>query len=238
MTAIGQTGVEIFVIKEFGDLLRNNHRAQRHITAGDALGGGDDVGRNIPVIDGKPLAGAAPAAHHFIRDEQDAVLVADFAHARPVIIRRDDQPVRTNHAFHDDGGDFVGAFILDDFFEMLDALALAGFFLLPKRAAIAERIEEMHPARHGRFNRQAAVIAGQRNRAMRRAMIGAVARQDLVPSGVKTRNLDGVFIGFRATQGKEGFLQIAGGDLGQFLAQQAAHIGGIARDGQSTTSAA
>ncbi len=96
----------------------------------------------------------------------------------------------------------------------------------------------MDNARHRRFDRQTAIIAGQCHRAMRRAVIGAIARQDLVSSGIEAGDLDGILIRFRTAQREEGFLQIAGRDLGQFLAQQAARLGGHARARQRSTCAA
>ena len=87
----------------------------------------------------------------------------------------------------------------------------------------------MHSARHGRLDSQAAIVAGQCNRAVRRAVIGAVARQNFVPPGVEARDLDGVLVGFRTAQGKESLLEIARRDLGQPFAQQGADIRGVAR---------
>ncbi len=76
-----------------------------------------------------------------------------------------------------------------------------------------------------RLGRQTAVIAGQCHRAVGRAMIGAIARQDLVASCVEAGDLDRVLVGFRAAQREEGLLQITGCDLSQLLPQQPTRLG-------------
>ena len=113
--------------------------------------------------------------------------------------------------------------------EMCDAFALAGFGLLPKRTTIAEWVEEMNAARHDRLDSQTTIIAGQRNRPVRGSMVGTIARQNLISSGVKTRNFYSVFISLRAAQGKKCFLEITGSHLGQLLAEQTTHVSGITR---------
>ena len=56
-------------------------RAERHVAGVDPLRDGDDVGHDVPVLAGEPLAGAAEAGHHLVEDQQDAVAVAELAHA-------------------------------------------------------------------------------------------------------------------------------------------------------------
>ncbi len=75
----------------------------------------------------------------------------------------------------------------------------------------------MHNARDGRLDRQAAIIAGQCHRAMCRAMIGAIARQDLVPSRIEAGDLDGVLVRFRAAQVKNVFFKSPGVISASFL---------------------
>ena len=89
------------------------------------------------------------------------MFVAYLSDARPIVIGGDNDTVRARHAFHDDGSDLVRPFVADNFLEMLDALPFAGFQLLPERTAIAERIQEVDRAGHGRLDRIAAVVARQ-----------------------------------------------------------------------------
>ena len=53
------------------------------VAGGDALREGDHVGLEAVPDRAEPLAEPAEAADHLVRDEQDAVPVADLAHARP-----------------------------------------------------------------------------------------------------------------------------------------------------------
>ena len=61
-------------------------------------------GLHVPVIDGEPFAGAAPAGHHFIGDQQHAVAVADFAQAREVLGRRNEHAIGADNRLDNDGG--------------------------------------------------------------------------------------------------------------------------------------
>src|SRR5258707_15041526 len=90
MSAVCKTRIEIFVIEEFCNLFRDNHRTKRSVSACDAFGGGDDVGSHVPVVHGEPLSRATRAAHDVIRDQKESILVEDFTHTGAVIIQRDD----------------------------------------------------------------------------------------------------------------------------------------------------
>src|SRR5258706_5136239 len=161
MSAVCKTRIEIFVIEEFCNLFRDNHRTKRSVSAGDAFGGGDDVGSHVPVVHGEPFARATPSAHDFIRDQKDAILVADFTHTGPVIIRRDDDAVRADDTFHNDCSNLVGTFIFNDFFQMRDTFPFARLRLLPERTAITERVKEVDSAWHGWFYSKTAIVTGQ-----------------------------------------------------------------------------
>ena len=49
-------------------------RAERHVGARQSLGHRHQIGHDVPVVDGEPLAGATEAGHHFVGDQQNAVL--------------------------------------------------------------------------------------------------------------------------------------------------------------------
>ena len=57
------------------------HRADRLVAAAEALGDRQQVGHDAFLLAGVQRAGAAHAAHHLVEDQQDAVAVAQFAHA-------------------------------------------------------------------------------------------------------------------------------------------------------------
>ena len=69
------------------------------------------------------------------------------------------------------------------------------------------------------LHRPAPRIAGRRNRAHRRTVIRAVARDDLRLAGKHAGNLEGRFIGLGAAGGEEEFLQPRRQNLKQFGAQ-------------------
>src|SRR5258707_9300253 len=145
--------------------------------------------------------------------------IADLTNARPIIIRRYDDTVGAGHAFEDDRCNLIGALVLDHLLDMADAFPMTSVARPAEWTTITIRVEKMNDARHGRLNGRAAIIAGQRDCAMRRAVIRTIARQNLMPACIKAGDLDGVLIGFRATQSEEGFFQITGGDLAQFLSK-------------------
>src|SRR5882762_6338291 len=56
------------------DLGTGNHRAERQ-SAGDALGAGEDVGRNSEVVAGPHAAGPSHAALNLIMDQENPVVL-------------------------------------------------------------------------------------------------------------------------------------------------------------------
>ena len=83
------------------------------------------------------------------------------------------------------------------------------------------RVEHVHDAGHARLGAPAPRIAGQRHRAVRAAVVRAVAREDLVPAGVGARDLDRVLVGVGAAVGEEEHVDVAGRELGELRAQPA-----------------
>ena len=121
---VGVAVREVVILEVVGDLLGGGAEAERHIGRGDALGGDEDVGLDAPVIDGEPLAGAAPAGHDFVGDHQHAVAVADFAQAREVLGRRNQHAVGADDGLDDDGGDV--ALVADHVLDVVGAGDVAG----------------------------------------------------------------------------------------------------------------
>ena len=74
------------------------------------------------MVDGEPLAGAPEAAHHLVSDQQDAVAVAQLAHAWQIAFGRDDDAVGAGHALQQDGGDRLRSFVLDDLFQVVEVI--------------------------------------------------------------------------------------------------------------------
>src|SRR5882762_9343872 len=79
MAVVSQASVKDFVLKMLCDVMTHAHGSEREIAGSQSLGHRNQVRDNLPVIDGEPRAGAAESGHDFVRDHQDAVLVAQFA---------------------------------------------------------------------------------------------------------------------------------------------------------------
>ena len=73
----------------------------------------------------------------------------------------------------------LGALVADDVLEALEALGHGTWF----RLSPAVRVRVADDADDARLVRPAARVAGQRHRPQRRAVVRAVAGEDLVPAG-------------------------------------------------------
>ena len=70
----------------------------------------------------EPLAGTTETADDFVHDQEQAVLVADFADGFIVARRRNEDAAASGHGFHDHGAEFVRTHGQDDFFHLLGHL--------------------------------------------------------------------------------------------------------------------
>ena len=71
----------------------------------------------------------------------------------------------------------------EDLLEVRRARADRARIGMPGRAAVGVRVERAHDARHARLDGPAARIAGERDGPVGGAVVGAVARDDLVAAG-------------------------------------------------------
>src|SRR5438105_11079368 len=69
-------------------------------------------------------------------------------------------------------------------------------------------------------------VAGQGDGPRGRAVVGAVARNDLVPAGDPARHLDRILVCLGAAKGEEDFVDVAGQQLGQLLTQPGSRLVG------------
>src|SRR5215210_7299338 len=194
VAAVGEPAREVLVLHPVGDRLPDDHGAEGHIARVDALGDREDVGHDIPVVHAEPLAGAAEPGHHFVADEQDPVPVADLADRLQVAVRRDDDPVRPDDRLHDHGGDRLGPLVLEDLLEVRRAGADRARIGVAGRASVGIRVEHPHDARDPGLGLPPPRVAGKRDRAAGRPVVGAVARDDLVPARVPAGELDRVLV--------------------------------------------
>ncbi len=160
MRLVGVPVREVVVLEVVGDFGGGGAEAERDVGRGDALGGDEDVGLYVPVIDGEPLAGAAPAGHHFVGDHEHAVAVADFAQARQIFGRRNQHSVGSDHRLDDDRGHV--ALVADHVLDVVGAGDVAAGIGVLDGAVVAvglRREDEAH-ALARRLHGPAARVAG------------------------------------------------------------------------------
>ncbi len=150
--------------------------------------------------------------------------VADLADRLQIAVGRDDHPVRAGDRLEDHGSDGVRALVLEDLLEVRAAGADRARIGMAGRAAIGVRVEHPHDAGQARLRRPAARIAGQRDRAARRAVVAAIARDDLVAAGVPAGELDRVLVRLGAAVREERHREVARRHLGQQLAEARARL--------------
>ena len=117
--------------------------------------------------------------------------------------------------------DGVRALVADHVLEALQALRHGPWFLL----APAVRVGIAHDADEARLVRPAARVAGQRHRPERRAVVRAVAGQDLVAARRVAGELDGVLDRLGAAEREEHLVHVARQDLGQLRPEPRADLG-------------
>ena len=77
--------------------------AQGHITAGNPLGHGDDIGLNIKVFGRKHLAGASKATDHLVDDQQYPELITNLPNNGPLFLRRSERAKTLLNGLSDKG---------------------------------------------------------------------------------------------------------------------------------------
>ncbi len=214
------------------DLFGGGAEAERDVGGGDAFGGGEDVGGDAPVLHGEPFAGASPAGHDLVGDEEDAGFVADAAEFGHVFGGRDDDAVGADDGLDDDGGD-VG-FVADHVLEVVGAGDVAAGVGVADGAAVAVDFgaEEgaLLLAADG-FHGPAAGVAGGGDGAGGAAVIGAVAGEDFGFAGVHAGDFEGGFVGVGAGGGEEELVEAGGEDFEEELRELGAAGGGVAGHG-------
>ena len=120
----------------------------------------------------------------------------------------------------EDRRDGVGALVADDVLEPLQALLDRPRLLLAPAVGVRVADDPDEPRLVG----PAARVAGQGHRPEGRAVVGAVAGEDLVPAGVVAGELDRVLDRLGAAEREEDLVQVAGQDLGHLRAEPAADL--------------
>ena len=116
-------------------------------------------------------------------------------------------------------------FVLEDLLEVRRAGADRARIGMAGGAAVRVRVEHPHDAGDAGLRRPAARVAGERDRARRRAVVAAVARDDLVPAGVPARELDRVLVRLGAAVREERHRDVARRHLGDQARERRARLG-------------
>ena len=193
------------VHERLGDVVTGDHCAERRVCRGDALGGGDHVGLVAVALGAEPVADAPPRADHLIGDQQHAVAVTDLAHALEVALLRHEAAAAVLDGLEDHCGDGRRFLELDRLLDRVRGPQRVAI-LAP---AIGVRVGHVRATGGQRLERRAqGGQAGDRQRPHRGAVVGEVARDDLVP---RRRSARGV-IGLRELPRRLDRLGAAGGE--------------------------
>src|SRR5215813_9745910 len=221
MAVVGQASVEDLVLKMLCDVMPHANCAEWQVAAGQTLRHADQVGDNLPVIDGEPLTCAAKPGHDFVGNHQDSVLVAELAHTLHVAVGWNEDSIRAHNSLEDKSCDGMRAFELNDFLDHRQRYL--GRF--PSTLNPVIRIENSYYARDSGLRRPAARIASEGDAACGRAVVRAITRHDLVPTREEAGNLDRVLVGFGSAVRKKEGVDIARSDFCKLRSQASAWLG-------------
>ena len=218
------------VVAEIGsNLARGRAQPERNGGVGDALGRGQDVWNHVPVIHSEPLAGATPAAHDLIRDQQNLMVIAYFSQTRHVLFWRHQHAVGPHHGL--DNHRCHVALVLNHVLDVLRTRDIATRVSVANWTFVAIHFGRKNDARDlaRGLHRPPSRIAGRRHRSHGRTVVGAIAGNDLGLAAHHAGNLEGGFVRLSAGSGKEEFLEARGQDFEQTLTEFRSDLGGETR---------
>jgi len=159
--------------------------SQRHVAAVDALCEHHDVRLDPVGAATEHGAGASKAGHHLIGDHEHAVPVADLAHQRPEIRRRDDDATGALYRLGNEGCDGVRSLIDDLPLQEFGANTAEFQRIAGKGIAIeVGRLDLEKALQQGFVLFPIGRLAVQRERAERHAVIGLLQRNEFGASGL------------------------------------------------------
>ena len=136
--------------------------------------------------------------------------VADFANARKVFWRRNEDAVGADDRLENNGRDI--ALVADHVLNVVGARDVTARIRVLDRAIETVRLRSKHKAQAlaARLHGPTARIASRRDGSVRGPVIGAVARDDLGLARVHARNLEGRLIGLGSAGREEEFIEALG----------------------------
>ena len=142
-----------------------NHAAQRNHTVGHALGEVQHVGHNAVIVGAEVGAHAAKAGDHLVKNQQNAVLVADLTKTLQVALRRQVPTGAAGHRLNDHGSNVAGIVQRQDaVFEFKQQVFLPDRLLVVDVGVVHRVVNETHMV-HPRQQRRAVGLAVGRNAA-------------------------------------------------------------------------
>ena len=194
-----------------------DHRAQRRVAGGDALGAGDHVGLVAVALGAEHVTQPAEGADDLVGDQQYVVLVADLADPLEVSGRRREAAAGVLHRLQEDRGDRLGALVLDGDGDLVGGpQAELLLVVLEVRRAVVVGVRDPEGRRHQRLERRLhAGQAGDRQGALRGAVVGDRAADHLVLVGLADElevvlgQLPGGLDRLAAAGGEEDAVQVA-----------------------------
>ena len=172
------------------------------------------------MLDREPLPGAAEPGHDLVGNHQDAVLVAERADALHVAVRRHQDAVGAGDALEDEAGDGVRPLEDDHFLQVRKRRRR----IIPAAFDAVVGVEDVDDARQRRL-RPASWIAGRRDRGGRAAVVRTIARENLLPPGDGSRDLDGVLVRLGPAVGEEEDVDVARSERRQLRPEPGPRLG-------------
>ena len=211
-----------FLDEPLRDAVANHHAADRQIAGRERLGHRHEVGPGTEVLAAEPLTGATETADDLVRDQQDAVPVADALDLGPVTFWWHDDATRALHRLGDECRDAFGPEREDLLFQRL-----CGRETEVRRAGSAAELEpigllDMLDARHRQQPLLVHPLHAAQARAGDRAAVVAVPAPDddvalrlAFELPVAAREPDRGIDRFAARAGEKHVLELRWRDLGE-----------------------
>ena len=175
------------------------------------------------------FAGASPAAHDFVADQQDAVLLQECLESLEITLRRRQDAVSASDGLNEHRRNVLRSLVLDHFFQVLQVVGDDFLVGASEAEFIGLRVHDAHHTGHAGLRRPAPWVASEADGPVGRSVVTAIAHQDLVAPREHAHCLDGVLVRFRTTEGVEERVQVTGNQFCQahreFRADLGCHAG-------------
>jgi len=204
-----------------GNVLSHTQTAEWDVGSIDALGERHHVRDNGGVGESKQAASAAKAGHDFIADQKNSVLVTQLSQTLKVARRGWEDAISASDRLDENRGNCVWAFEVELLAEGVQRL-LADFLGIASLAP-AERIrigaEEMfHGAVHG-LVWPATKIPSHTHTGLCGAVVGAVARENLLPARKQASSANGGLVGLSPGRREHELVDVSWTDVGKQASQ-------------------